>query len=205
MSILPTSFEIVQGYVGKCPAELASAFTFVLAVVCGSKPPDGIHDSEVELERYAWMQARIPPSTRSISENVVWLWVYSLMVVSTTPDLTRLRGSEKQLSSRTVLKMAIDLGQYLLAETKQHGVEDSHDLLDSTRNVVRRTWSCIKVFAHLHAIGTGTEASPSSSDKEYLRVPECRTFMSEPSAFHAGKCPLNPQQFVADLVSQIVS
>lgn len=177
----------MQNHVSKCPQELASAFTYVLAVACASKPPDGAFASDSEIEDYAWTSARFLPLNRHVSENIVWLWMYSFMIIDTNADITRLRGSEKQLSKRTILKMAIDLGQYLLAAVKQDEVETADDV-DSLQNIVQRTWACINILAQLHAIGTGTEDAISSSYLESLALPgESRVLLAEPTAFLSGE------------------
>ncbi len=178
----------MQSHVSKCSRELASAFTYVLAVACGSKPPDGHYASDSEVEDYAWTNARVLPLNRHISENIVWLWLYTFMVVNVTTDVSRLRGNQKQLSRRTILKMAIDLGQHMLAAIKQDEVAESSDSHDPPRNIIQRTCSCISILAQLDAIGTGTEDPVSSSDWQwFLSTAELRAILSEPAAFLSGR------------------
>ncbi len=188
ISILPRSFETVQNHVSKCSPKLASAFTYALAVACGSKPSDEHYASDTEFDEYAWMNARVSPLNRSVSENIVWLWVYTFMIVNSNADIARLRGIEKQVSKRTILKMAIDLGQYLLEGLEQNEIEQTDGSLDPTRSIVRRTWRCMSIFAQLHAIGTGTEDLSCSSESKSLASPaECRALLSESAAFLDGE------------------
>jgi hypothetical protein len=188
MSVLPKSFETVQNHASKCPQELASAFTYVLAVACGSKPPDGACASDSEIDDYAWFGARVLPLNRHISENIVWLWMYTFMIINANADVARLRGTRKQLSMRTILKMAIDLGQYLLRVVKQDEDEEAAEKVDSIQNIVQRTWACITILAQLHAIGTGTEEGISTGDYESLELlGESRMLLSEPTAFLSGE------------------
>lgn len=185
---MPKSYQTVQSHVRKCPQELASAFTYVLAVACGSQPPAGVYASEYEFEDYAWTHARVLPLRRHISENVVWLWVYTLMTINSNADISRLGGTVKHLSKRTVLKLAIDLGQYLLAAVEQDEIEEADDGLDSTQNIVRRTWTCIITLAQLHAIGTATEDPMGASASKIKVLPaECKTLLSKPAASIAGE------------------
>ena len=177
----------MQSHISKCSRELASAFTYVLAVACGSKPPDGHYASDSEVEDYAWANARVLPLNRHISENIVWLWLYTFMVVNVNADVSRVRGNQKQLSRRTIIKMAIDLGQHLLAAIKQDEVAESSDSHDPTQSIIQRTCSCISVFAQLDAIGTGTEDLVTSSDWQHLSsIAELRAILPEPAAFLFG-------------------
>lgn len=188
ISILPRSFETVQHHIVKCPRKLASAFTYVLAAACGSKPPEEDYVSHAEFEDYAWANARNLPSSRDISENIVWLWVYTFMLIDADADITRLRGREKKLSKLTILRVTRDLGRYLLMAVQQGDIEEVDDCLDSTQNVVRRTCSCIGILAQLHAIGTGTGDTIDSKDLQPDALPaECRTLLSEATTFLAGE------------------
>jgi hypothetical protein len=200
-SILPKSFASVQNHVSKCQPELASAFTYVLAEACGSKPPDGVHASDSEFEDYVWMGARILPSNRNVSENIVWLWVYAFKLINTNADIARLQGVGKQLSKRTILKMAIDLGKYLLTAVEQDEGREMDDSLDSPPDTVRRTWSCINILAQLHAVASGTEDLISSSDSKSLILPaECRTLLPEPVALLSGEFRLSLPYCHAELL-----
>ena len=200
-------------HVSKCPQKLASAFEHVLAVACGHKPPDRPYASDSKLEDYAWMNARVLPSNRHISENIVWLWVCTFMIINANDDIARLRGNERQLSKRTILKMAIDLGQYMLVTVEASDIDETDDSLDSTQNIVRRTWICISILAQLHAIGTGTEDPISLSDSKGLALPaRCRTLLSEPAASLAGESSCvdhtalqNPSLTVRQLTGEISS
>lgn len=160
----------------------------MLAVASGAERPDGTYNSDSELEKYVWLNARTLPLNRRTSENVVWLWLYTLMAVNSDADITRLRGTEKQLPKGIVLKMAIDLGQYLLSVVENDDGERNPDSLDSTRNMVQRSWSCINILAQLHAIGTGTGDSISPSDADNVTLPlEWRELLSDSTAFLAGE------------------
>lgn len=182
----------MQLHVSNCSQELAGAFTYVLAVACGSRPPNDVYVSDSEVEDYAWMNARILPPNRNFSENIVWLWLYTFMIINSSADIARLRGFEKQLSQQTMLKMAVDLGQYLLASTKQEDLDQTDESLASTQNIVRRTWICINTLAQLHAIGTGTENVISSRDSEsFASAADCRMLLSEPASTLAGEYVLN--------------
>jgi hypothetical protein len=188
MSVLPKSFETVQDHASKCPKELASAFTHVLTVACGSKPPDGACASESEVDDCAWLGARVSPPTRPISENLVLLWMYTFMLINAGADVARLRGNRKQLSTRAILKMAIDLGLYLLRLVKQDDFEDAAEGVDSIKDAVLRTWACINILAQLHALGTEAEEGVNMSPYESLALPEeSRMLLSESTAFLSGK------------------
>jgi len=187
MSVLPKSFESVRDHASKCPKELASAFTHVLTVACGSKPPDGACASETEVDDCAWFAARVLPLTRHISENLVLLWMYTFMLINANADVARLRGNRKLLSKRTILKMAIDLGQYLLRMVKHDEFEDVAEGVDSIKDAVLRTWACINILAQLHALGSGAEEGVNTSGYESLALPEeSRLLLSEPTAFLSG-------------------
>lgn len=186
ISVLPNTFEAVQNHVNRCRQEVASAFTYVLAMACGSRHSDEI---DFEVEDYAWMNARVLPANRNVSENIVWLWVYTFMIINSNADIARLRGSEKQLSKRTILKTAIDLGQYLLVVvTKKDEPQMIDKDPDCTQNIVRRTWICINSLAQLHAIGTGLDDITGLSHSEDLALAtDCRTLLSEPTLLLAGE------------------
>lgn len=178
----------MQYHVSRCPQQLASAFTHVLGVICGCKPSDVAYVSVTELEDYAWANARILPTNREFSENIVWLWVYAFMLINADTDIARLRGIGSQLSKQTILKLAIDLGQYFLSDVRHGEPEETHDGIHSTRSLVQRTWSCINIYAQLHAIGTGTEDWISTDNSKRLSPqPDIRSLLSESTAFLAGE------------------
>lgn len=178
----------MQSHVIKSPPKLASIFTSVLAFACGSKLPGEEFIPESELDDYAWANARVLPLSRSLSENIVWLWVYTFMLVNTDANILCLRGIPKKLSKPTVLKMAIDLGKELLLAVQQDVLEQTGDGLDPPQNIVWRTWHCISVIAQLHAVGTGTEDQVSSNDLKSLSLPtDSRNLLSEPTTFLAGE------------------
>ena len=178
----------MQSHVSKCPPKLASIFTSVLALACGFKLPEEDLTPESELDDYAWASARVLPRDRILSENIVWLWVYTFMLVNSDANIPCLRGGPKKLSKPTVLKMAIDLGKELLAAVQQDVMEQTGDGLDPPQNIVWRTWNCISIIAQLHAIGTGTEDLMTSSNSKSLSLPsDSRNLLSEPTAFLAGE------------------
>jgi hypothetical protein len=188
-SILPKSFETVQKHVVKCSSKLASAFSRTMAIACGQKPPDGAFNSNADLEDYAWDNARILPANRNLSENIVWLWIYTFMIIIADADIARIRGRESGLPKPTLLKIATDLGRYLLASVTDNGSQEKEDGLDPVHNIMQRTWHCIVVLAQLHAIGTATAELITSTDSESLLPPaESRSLVSEPIAFLSGGC-----------------
>lgn len=178
----------MQIHVGKCPGELASAFTYILAETCGSEPPDGMPVFENGIQDFAWTSARFPPSNRDRSENIVWLWTYTLMLISIDPDVSCLREVDRQLSKRTVFKMANDLGHYLLTITSRDGVGEISDGIESTQKTIQRTCLCIYTVGQLHAIGAGKEDLISSTNLETLPLSaDCTALVSGPTAFLASK------------------
>jgi hypothetical protein len=178
----------VQSHVSKCPLKLASVFTSVLALACGSKLPGDETFSESDLDDYAWENARVLPLNRNPSENIVWLWVYTFMLINTDANISCLRGIQKSLCKRTVLKMAIDLGKDMLSTVQQDVMDQTDDGLDPPQNTVWRTWTCISIIAQLHAIGTGTVDPISSNDLKDLSPPtDSRNLLSEATAFLAGE------------------
>jgi hypothetical protein len=188
MSILPASYATVQSYVDKCPQEMALAFTRVLAVVCGTRTPDGASPSEARIRELAWTNARLPSSTRNVSENVVWLWIYTLMLITIDADIARLRGLDDHLSKRTILRMAIDLGQYLLSAVGQDGFQEPSDVCELTINTIQRTRICITTLARLHAISAGREESIGTTGSEGIGLSaDYRALLSDSTAFLASK------------------
>ena len=178
----------MQRHVSNCPPRLASVFTSVLALACGSRLLGEESISESALDDYAWENARVLPLDRNESENIVWLWAYTFMLINTDANITRLQGFHKKLSKRTILKMAIDLGKDLLLAAQRDMMGQTDDGLDPPQNILWRTWNCISIIAQLHAIGTGTEDPISSNDSKELSLPtESRNLLSEPTAFLAGE------------------
>ena len=160
----------------------------MLGVTCGCKLSETSHSSVANFEDYAWAKARVLPTNRRFSENLVWLWVYSFMLINVDADIACLRGSERQLPKQTILKMAVDLGQYLLSDVGQAEIEETSDGNHSPRSLVHQAWGCINIFAQLHAIGTGTEDLISNGDSKRLSLQaDLGPSFSSVTAFLAGK------------------
>ena len=110
------------------------------------------------------------------------------MLINADGDIVCLRGFGKKLSKRTILKMAIDLGQDLLSATHRDVIEQTEDGLDPPQNIVRRSWNCIIIISQLHTISTGGEHQISSNDSKALSSPtDTRNLLSEPTALLAGE------------------
>ena len=66
-----------------------------------------------ELESFVWNNARDNPADRPPAENVVWLWLYCVMLALAHSDIGRQQGSDRALPQSTLIKLAMDLSSHL--------------------------------------------------------------------------------------------
>lgn len=136
------------------------------------------------MEDWVWAQAKIQPSTREKSENIVFLWVYMFMVFNTEKDLSKLRGNHGGLSQGTLVKLARDLS-FFINETAQLRREPrgETDIL-----LVRRAHYVVGILSTLHAMSTATESPTALQTMEIGSFDEMASILPDESALLGRAC-----------------
>ena len=93
--------------------------------------------SERELEDFVIENAKQNPKSRTSVQNVVWLWIYSFMILNSDADLERLTGVGRPLLKSSLIELACATAE----------VDDPE---------VSRVRACLGVLTRLHALGTGS-------------------------------------------------
>jgi hypothetical protein len=137
-----------------------------------------------EVEDYVWAQAKVQPTTRKNEENIVCLWVYIFMVLNTENDLSKLQGMHGGLSQATLVKLAYDLGSFLISQTQL----DAEAPEDSESVLVRRAYYIIGILSTLHAVATGTESPSPSPSMKIGSFDEISSILPDESALLVRAC-----------------
>jgi len=107
------------------------------------------------------------------------------MIIHADSDLKRLRGNDLVLSKSILIKLAVDLGSFVLKNVEPD-VSQPEEPADSNAILVRRAWNCIGILARLHAISTATDDNIAPHDFDDIGSAEdCATILPEVTSFLA--------------------
>lgn len=197
LPILPNAAGDISTHLKMCPTPQGNAFLLACGTACGwTLPTPSSFSSYTELEDYVWSEARQNPLFRTAHENLVWLWIYLFMLVNADGDLTRLRGSRNNdLGKDRLVKMAVDLGRFVIKNFKQEIPPEAEGLAHSIVDLARQAWNCIGILARLHAVGTATEDDiPMNNFDSVGSSRDCARLLTEEASFLARQSSLPPMQ-----------